>query len=617
MFFFDKQYSIGLDIGQNIVKTVLLKRQGRTIIPIDYDILDCRAEAILDERELYQELRSRLYRRGWHRYEVVANIPQYVASIQVTDFPPGHRNSLEEMVAYETSQLAGMSEDAFTDDYQRMPSVRGRDNPVILGICKESVTSGQALNLIRNGLKLSDLAITGTALASAYFEFYPENVEEGSLQLLVDIGAENTTVVIVSGRSVIYTASLMCGTERYVQILARDLNVTKERAEEIKQAPADRDSHQQEVCNKALAIFGDELSGILEQWRDDEKKELAELDFSALYISGGGVYIDGLREYLGEIMGCKAEILSVPRTGSMSGNPLTAVSYGLALQGLKAAPISLSLAPAFVQKQVQRVRRFPFLAATVVVFAGLIVSAELRSFVNFQNKNEQLSTEARSFQKAEQMVPELRSLKTDIKRTKEKTLPLFEKARHVHLTRDVIKGLGEVRKRLYGSGANEQEKAEKDVLTVYLADSAAFHGQKPQRAKEGRNSAFAATDIEQSLFQSESGSQQQVGGEDSKEPAEKIYVDDLSHWADIVCGLFVKAESDERYAAVRDVIRELSELELFSQVDIMPGPQWTGREDIFRPWLESTDSGVLKDYHRFHIVMSIAESYKVQNQKTN
>jgi len=100
---------------------------------LDDKTLDARAEGIIDDVELRHSVAEWLRQIGWASRELSLGLPQYLTTTQVSDFPPDVTDGLDEMVAYETRQLAGLSEESFIHDYQVMGPRYGRKNPVLIG----------------------------------------------------------------------------------------------------------------------------------------------------------------------------------------------------------------------------------------------------------------------------------------------------------------------------------------------------------------------------------------------------------------------------------------------------------------------------------------------------
>ncbi len=595
--------ALGLDLGQAAAKAVLLSHNGREIRFEGGRILNCRGEGILDEAELGGELRPWLEPGAWHRREVTVGVPQYVATAQVGDFPTNNPRDLDRMVELESQQLAGLSEENFLSDHQSMPPAFGRRQPVLIGICRESVIEERARNLMAADLRIADFAIGGTALASAYFALHPEAKATEALHLLLEIGAENSTVAIVGKGNLLYASSLTCGTDRYVQALARQLAVSPEEAERDKNQtpvnPADRDA----PATLAAAVFESELNSIVNQWRSEEPTEIANRPLARICLCGGGARINGLAEFFGDRFSCAAETIGVPAAAGQP-DPSLIIAYGLALQGLGMADFEISLAPAFVKQQNHRRRRFPFLAASLGILAVLLVLAGLRDFRRLETRKAALQSLLRQVETSHSMVPEMEDMQFRTETIERMLLPYVEKGNRLYLLHQTLETLGAARARVTDLPDNDPFI---DAWTIYLADEQTFHAGKQGSEPEGRRRAEARPLISANPFRPDRG---ETGRTEARgaEPSRTIAVTDIRPWRSFVAALYTASPPNSRYEQVRTFIDQLNLSRLFRNVDLMLSADTVGREDIFMPWLRLTSEGGL-DYRRFIIHMPLRNHY--------
>ncbi|MFW5997123.1 MAG: hypothetical protein ACOCQP_03835, partial [Lentisphaeria bacterium] len=140
------------------------------------------------------------------------------------------------------------------------------------------------------------------------------------------------------------------------------------------------------------------------------------------------------------------------------------------------------------------------------------------------------------------------------------------------------------------------------ILTVYIGDSATFHAKKEEeRSQNGKPLPLNLP----SRFQ-----ENRRPDTSEEDIVTEQRMDDIARWENIVCGMLVRSDTKQRYEQIRRLIKHLQETETFANIDLMPGPEWTGREDIFRPWLRITDEGLLADYHRVHLRIPLSPAEK-------
>ncbi|MCK5803849.1 MAG: pilus assembly protein PilM [Lentisphaeria bacterium] len=333
---FGGKRSLGIDVGSSGVNAVALTLVRKEVQIEKLDTHDTGAEGILNDAELYASLGEWLTARKWAKRELVFGLPQFVCTTQVADFPAGSASGLEDMVSYETQQLAGLSEEGFIHDYAVMQALFGRKNPVLIGVCRESVVRERIAAISGAGVAPAALAMQGLAAVNALLWLQPEVVEEPTPQILLDLGKEGTTVAVVAAGQPLYVGSLDFGSYLYTRALAGKMKCDEGEAEIRK--------HQLDLTQEAptSAVFQvtrkleTELQYAVEHWRAQERGELNEVPISGVWLCGGGARLGGLSEILESRLDCPVRLFGP--TDSEGGQPMPehVTAFGLALAGLGA-----------------------------------------------------------------------------------------------------------------------------------------------------------------------------------------------------------------------------------------------------------------------------------------
>ena len=313
MKFRQQNTALGLDVGQSFARLVQLKRSGKKFTIERAEELNIEAEGILDEEELYSEsgLGKWLKERKLDNQPICLGIPQYLCTTRnVNDFMANAKlEQLEQMVQFETTQLAGLSEETFLSDYQRMTPAYGIEAPIIIGFGREAGSDELAAKCAKVPIKLADFAMGSFALANAFCYLHPEELEKDAPQVIIDLGTENSTIVIMVHGNVVYTGSMMFGGKRYTQVLAATMECSEAEAEKLKQdyVPDWEDSESPYIF--ATRQLETELRTSIDNWRSSEIEALADLEIAKMWLCGGAARTIGLAEHLQRIYGCPVELL--------------------------------------------------------------------------------------------------------------------------------------------------------------------------------------------------------------------------------------------------------------------------------------------------------------------
>ena len=589
---FGKTKAIGLDIGQSSVKAVALELRAKQAVLVDSNTLDARAEGILSEAELRSSVAEWLAQIGWAQGEMSVGLPQYLATTQVSDFPPGTSAGLDEMVAYETRQLAGLSEESFMHDYQVMEPKFGRRNPALIGICRESAVRERSDALGSAGIHLVDMAMNGTAVATAFFEFNPAAVDVAEPQLVLDIGAGSSTMLVAAAGQILFVGSLLFGAEKYTQALSKHLGTSEEEAEKTKTSARLNATDTGSPLYQCTQQLEAELRVAVENWRSQERPEIGNKMFAKVWLCGGGARLAGLADHFARTYGCPAEVFGPRPTGSEQREPDLVTAYGLALQGLGHGRVLISLCPPEVKWFVHRQRRFGYLIAAAAVVALLVVGLMFRTYRRMNAEQAAMEDRIEDLRNCEALIPRLEDTNGAIEHHEKMVVPFVEKGN---------------RARRFLAAVAELDRARgKDDWFVYLADAGSFQRgkKKPEGAPEPPAPAPAAPDrptMGPLLAPPPGGRPGESGTRASSSFPGATNVLDIEQWRFLIAGVYTPLIAGSPWDLVGEIIRKLepakgdgatedeTEAEdttpgLFGNVDLLPKAEETGREDIFEDW---------------------------------
>ncbi|OGV76789.1 MAG: hypothetical protein A3K19_17505 [Lentisphaerae bacterium RIFOXYB12_FULL_65_16] len=584
---FRKRLVVGLDIGQAAVKAVALTMQGKQLVLAGSGSLDTRGEGILGESELHGSIAAWVEQMGWAKEDLIIGLPQYLTTTQVSDFPAGDPAGLEEMVAFETRQLGGLSEHSLIHDYHVMAPKFGRKNPVLIGICRDSAVRETTDTLTSAGLRLAGLNMSGTAIAAAFFHLHPEAVPVEQPILLLDIGAENSTALIVAGGQILFVGSLLFGGNKVTQALARQLNRPEREVEKLKLEcrlnPTDTESPLVQTARQLET----ELRTAVEHWRAQERPELANKMFAKVWLCGGGAKLIGLDEFLARTYGCAAEVFGPVLGDGRPPDPASVTAYGLALQGLRQAHVVISLCPPEIRWVRQRERRFGYLAAAMAALGLLLAGLMVQYYQRLGTEHAWIEKQMEELQRCQGIIPGLTDATAGIRHCERMLIPFVEKGNRAHRFLETIQALRDAR------GAGD--------WFIYLADETSYEtgdgkpapvqpsASKPSMGGLGGRPASLGDTVPPPTF------------------GNATLVDDIPQSYSLIAAGYTPYLTEKPYEPVREIVKKLNASDLFGGVDLLPETERAGREDIFEPWLALFKTQPEKKYKAFTFRMPFAQ----------
>ncbi len=574
-----KSTVVGLDIGQAEVKAVALAVRGKQVQLLKSQVLDIREEGFLDEAELRSSVAEWLDENGWSGAELSLGLPQYLTTTQISDFPAGVNKGLDEMVAYETRQLAGLSDENFLHDYHVMAPAYGRKNPVLIGICRESVIRETARSLKTAGIELAELSMNGLAVANTFFHVQPEALDVDEPQMLVDIGAQSSTMVVVAGGEVLFIGSLLFGGEKVTEALAKHLGTSDEDAERAKLTSRLNPNDTRSPLFRTTQQLENELRTSVEHWRAQERAEIGGKMFSKVWLCGGGARLNGLADYFARTYGCEAAVFGpAARKGGGEKNPALTTAFGLALQGCGASRVAISLCPPETRWQRVRKHRFGYLVATFLLMTAFLALFLTHVYRRLTEAEKDTSLQMAELARCDGLIPKLQDTLRAIEHHERMVIPFAEKGNRA---RRFVQTIVELR-----------HARAPDDWVVYVADEVSYARGKRKLGPGGK--PLPGTD---------DGNAGPLGIEatDTDELGRTLTkmhpVEDIRRLTSMVVGVYTPYERGNRYGPVREIVRKLNrenpdgekqadQRGLFAKVDLLSEDECKGREDIFKPWTE-------------------------------
>ena len=368
--------AVGLDIGSSAVKSVLLEMapDGKILLK-KFDLFEARAEGIVDEKELFSSAVQRVGEFKPAHANVAVGLPQFFGSTQINDFPEGADDQmLRDLVAAETRQLGGLSEENYLYDYQRIAPGAGRMNPVFILVCRENSVHEYIEAVVQAGLDFTELTMTGVGMVNSLAALHPEAFSANGLQIVLDLGSDNTEMAVVRGGDLVMLNNLNFGAGRFTAILQQTLNIDEAQAEQYKRSEQARisEDYSQQALFETAQILAHEIGYTLEQWQLGEPESLSAQKPERIWLCGAGAKLRGLEAFLQKQFDCPVTIFGPLDPDGGAKEPGHATAYGLALQGLGAARYRLSFLPQSIRWQKKRLANLWWLyGATAAVHIGL------------------------------------------------------------------------------------------------------------------------------------------------------------------------------------------------------------------------------------------------------
>jgi Tfp pilus assembly PilM family ATPase len=581
---------LGLDVGQAAVKAVVLARHRGGVRVVDHAVLDLRAEGILDESELWEQLGDWLEQCRFDGFETVSGIPQYFATTQVNDFPANDADNLERMVEYETQHLAGLSDESFLHNHTVMPGAGDKLNPVLIGVCRSAIAEERYESLRDCGVRVSDIGLNGAAFASACIDLAPPQQPE-TLTLALDVGSENTTMVILRNRTALQIVSVPVGMDEESPTLS--YGTTASYSTRVAKA------------HRAVERVCSETQVALDHWR--EQNEVKRTSPDRILLSGGGAKSISLQTALNKQFGCSVKSIGLQAGEPTASNPELVTAYGLALQGLGCGAFPLSMMIPKARNALRRRRLFKYVVLAALLLTGLIIYHEASLFLSVENRAERIREELDNIEQCQRFVPDLESLSRQKTMLRRSVVPVAVQAmagpRYIQTIQALVEACQTV------SRHPENPKLP-NVWVIYLADTQTFSKRKALSEPDQETSVRSAPRTPSprtSRMPVPASGVVEDGDPESKESAFALFsAGDVTGVSGMIAAVMTPTRESEPFKYVSQLIRLLDESPDFSRVDLLPQQDQAELGDVFVPWTKALLSTGIRDSRGFMIRIPFA-----------
>ncbi|MFH0982152.1 MAG: type IV pilus assembly protein PilM [Planctomycetota bacterium] len=374
----------GLDVGKCALKALKIRAtpDGKTeLLALDY----IEHEQILSQPDVDREaliaaaLEQFLSRNDITDTPVVVGVPGQHTLARFSKLPPVEAKKIAEIVRYEAEQQIPFDMDEVIWDYQTFQEEDTPDIEVGIFAMKRDLIRDYLLHYENVGI---EPAAVQSAPLALYNAAYFDGLLSNKTTVLLDIGAENTDLIIASPYG-LWTRTIPLGGNSFTETLVKAFKLSFGKAESLKRSAA-TSKYARQVFQAMRPVFADLVQELQRSvgfytstHRDAELVKVIGL--------GNAFKLPGLQKYLQQNLGMDVErperFSKLTLAEGADASVLTenlpgfGVAYGLAVQGLKQSKITTNLLPPEIARSVvwgKKRTYFGAAAAFLLLTAGVI-----------------------------------------------------------------------------------------------------------------------------------------------------------------------------------------------------------------------------------------------------
>ena len=346
------RFPLAIDVGSYAVKLVQLERKKKGLALARLGMASLAAGAVADgavrdAEEVMRAVEELITAERAKEREVVVALSGAAAVVRPLRIPSERGPAIEEAVEAEAAQILPfpVEEARITRRRLGMVEVDGEKMEEFLLVAVKRRPLADLVDLL-NHLKYEPKIVDVNLLAlESAFDLSGAR-EEGETAALVDIGASETLVHVLRDHRTLLARAIPLGGASVTAAIAEKLGVPRAEAEAIKLGakPAPSPRAASEAVRGEAERLARELGRTFQLlWQMAPGEPIGRL-----WLSGGGVHLDGLPSYLASSLDLPVEILRPFRRVEVAEDsfdpdyveslaPIAAVAAGLAYRAVEAA----------------------------------------------------------------------------------------------------------------------------------------------------------------------------------------------------------------------------------------------------------------------------------------
>jgi len=348
VFFSKSKNVVGLDIGSSAIKLVELKEKkgGYELVKLGIERLSPEAivdGSIMDSSMVVETISKLNSEKGVKNSNYATSLSGHSVIIKKISLPAMSPDELAESIQWEAEQYIPFDINDVNLDYVPLSAPGSGDNiEVILVAVKKEKINDYTSVISQTGKNPVLVDVDAFALQNAYE--MNNDVDEGKVLALVNIGASVTNVNVLSGSNSLFWRDITFGGNQYTDAIQRELSLSFEQAEELKRGrPQGEHTIQQviPILNSVSEDFAGELRKTLDFFTATSGAERVD----EIVLAGGGSGVLNLDAILRDKFGIPVTIMDPFRRVTVDEGefnpeelaeiaPSMAIAVGLAIRKL-------------------------------------------------------------------------------------------------------------------------------------------------------------------------------------------------------------------------------------------------------------------------------------------
>ena len=409
-----------IDVGNSSLKAICFRQAGENLEVVDNIVIEhslILSAPDVDETMREQAISSAIEKLASERdltnQQLIISVAGQTSFARFIKLPPVEEKKIPKMVAYEAEQQIPFDIQEVEWDYQMMTDSDSPDALVGIFAIKNDLIASILSHYTENSLRVSAVQMSPVCLYNfACYEYSGITSTPKKATILLDMGTDNTNLVICSGKNV-WQRCIPMGGNSFTQAIASAFNISFDKAEKLKRGA--------QTSKYAKQIF-QAMRPVYTKLSEEVQRSIGfylssgNVEFVRVVAIGGGFKLQGVAKFLQQSLGIKM-VLPTEFKKITLGEGVNAakfhenildfgVAYGLGVQGASQAAIETNLLPrklARIMNWKQKSNYVNIAAIILVAVAVLAFGRAMKDKVAYATNSSQRSAIAATIGQAQQV----------------------------------------------------------------------------------------------------------------------------------------------------------------------------------------------------------------------
>lgn len=291
----------GLDIGSYTIKAAEIKFHGDRAELFAASIVDMPdPELALTKKnraELIESIKKTVALSKPHKIDtryVASALPESKIYSDIITLPQMEEEELKTAVPFEAAKHMPLTLEESYIDFSPIETLKNKKIKILVVAAPRKLVDFYREIIRHAGMELISLEIKPIAAARVLLSAEMQGQEI----LILDVGANNTSITVFSQGNIVIASTVFSGNEAYIKAIAKELKIDKKEALKMDEIAGQGEESKEKILRVLFPLFDDLVTKLQKAISFQAAKNPKKPTVDKILLTGGGATTPGLKEYI-------------------------------------------------------------------------------------------------------------------------------------------------------------------------------------------------------------------------------------------------------------------------------------------------------------------------------